>query len=110
MKYLKTYENYKDSSDWKVGDIIIAINGTFDVGNDKYISYWSERGILVKDETYEIVEIKDTSDFGQTPEIFPIKVKDRNDNIVQCDYYLSKDNFITLDEWNLNNATKKYNL
>ena len=98
MKYIKTYENYKDSSDWKVGDIVYATNGTFDFQ-------------LMKDEPYEIVEII-TRGYVQlkteNPEIFPINVKDRNGTIVQGIF--SRQNFITEEEWKFNNDTKKYNL
>ena len=115
MKYLKTYENYKDPYDWKVGDIVVSINGSGVIDINRDVSYWSERGSLVKNEPYEIVEIRDTSDFGQTPERFTIEVKDRNEIIVQDEYSkfksnFMKQNFITFDEWKFKNDTNKYNL
>jgi len=86
MKYLKTYENFKDSSDWKVGDIVYAINSSLPTGpggrnfkNEENVSFWSKKGRLIKDEPYEIVNIKDTSGYGQTPERYPIDVKDKNE-------------------------------
>ena len=120
MKYLKTYENFKPSKDWQIGDIIVAKNGIKPKNLENFSQKYSHLGRLIVDHKYTIVDIKDTSKNGQTPDRFPISVSDENGvQVVDFSFndyekkvpaYFLKDNFITLEEWELKNAIKKYNI
>jgi hypothetical protein len=124
MKYLKIFEKYviNPPENWKVGDIVVAAVGTElkddnGVKIDAPLAFFSRRGQLVKGKKYEIVSIKDTTDFGQTPERHPIAIKDEESRMVQGTklgkgkyvYYL-KDNFMSLEDWEFKENTRKYNL
>jgi hypothetical protein len=119
MKHLKIYERFdiiNPPENWKVGDIVVAVRGSNNLAGQTLV-YYSSRGGLVKNRKYEIVDIEDTSHYAQTPERFPIKVKDEESNFVTTPYgntkldnYYLKDNFISLDDWEFRQNTKKYNL
>jgi len=104
---ITNFKLFESHSDWKVGDIIVAVNG---IRRMAPLDYYSSRGILVKDYSYEIVSIDNAL----------IRVKDKDDKYVRDSYnekgkikrkkfFLKKD-FITLEEWELKNSAQKYNL
>jgi len=130
MKHLKIYEKFdiiNPPENWKVGDIVVAVRGT-KLSNDwtnaitntpiknPPLAFFSNRGDLVIDRKYEIIGIEDTTTFGQTPERFPIAIKDEDSIIVKGmkgrgkNIYYLKDNFISLEDWEFRQDTKKYNL
>lgn len=124
MKYIKKFEKYviNPPENWKVGDIVVAIHGTKlrndnNVVIDAPLAFFTRRGELVEGRKYEIVSIKDTTDYGQTPERHPIAIKDEEGRIVQGTklgkgkyvYYL-KDNFISFEDWEYKENIRKYNL
>lgn len=94
MKYLKKYEKYKD--DWKVGDIVVAVNNKYDVG-----TYW-----IIEGKKYEIIEIAHRNT--------TIKVKDITPNELgyykTYNSYFHKNNFISEEEYLRRKIINKYNL
>lgn len=113
MKHLKTYEFFTPKEEWKVGDWLVAKNGQL---KDRLLTIYTERGELVYHKKYQIARIIDTSNYGQTSERFPIMVKDENGDMVrntkigEVGTQFLKDNFVTLEEWEVMRNTKKYNL
>jgi hypothetical protein len=99
---ITNFKLFESHSDWQIGDIIVAIKGVVRMAT---LDYYSSRGIIVKDGKYEIVSIDNAL----------IKVKDKDGNYVRNGFskkykYFLKNDFITLEEWELKNSAEKYNL
>ena len=76
------------NKDWKVGDIVVASKNGYALKTE-----W-----IIKDRKYKIIEIND---------YMKIRV---SDNGVEFLASFFKEFFISLDEWELKNNIKKYNL
>ena len=98
-------------SNWKIGDIIVAIQ----------TKYASDGHWLHEDYKYEIVEFAHVNTTVKVKEIGkPYDIgeaqEDRRNRIYAgspgliLNAYFMKDNFITLEDWELKNTTDKYNL
>ena len=91
MKYIKKFETLKSPDEWKLGDIVVS----------KELKYSDHTDWIVPGEKYEIVEFAHK---GTT-----IKVKNINNGRIYSTYF-SKYNFMTEEEWELTQQSKKYNL
>jgi hypothetical protein len=112
MKHIKIYDFFKNSYDWKVGDVVIAIKGHSKIAP---LEYYSDTGRLIENYKYTIIEIIDTTKNEQKPERFQIAVKDENGDNVKYSHedklaYFYKSNFITEEEFEMKNNVKKYNI
>lgn len=88
MKFLKIFEKFKQLEDWKIGDIVYTPE-----------EFYIGKGRWARDDTpYEIMEIKEI--------YIKIKYLDADEILPFANIY----NFITEEEWKLNQSTKKYNL
>lgn len=100
MKYLKSYENFKSSDDWKIGDIVISLENKYDYG-----SYW-----VKTDTPYEIIDIEYKDNKTNNINLEDrIGIKDIQTGHKMIGYY-PKGMFITLGEYEINKNTDKYNL
>ena len=99
MKYIKLYEIFKDyanyGSEWKIGDIIVPA----------YPFYLGTTGELIggglNNKKYEIIEFAHVNTTVKVKELFSNRV---------LDVYLSKDKFMTEEEWELQSMAQKYNI
>lgn len=118
MKYIKQFEihNPNYGSDWKIGDIIVST----------ITKYASDSKWLHEDYKYEIIEFAHVNTTVKVKEVGrpyenhewhrrpnvpsgrPYTDYDRPGVILNA--YFFKDNFITLEEWELRNSANKYNL
>ena len=99
MKYIKLYEDFKDyanyGSEWKIGDILVS----------SYPFYLNTTGELIggglNQKRYEIIEFAHINTTVKVKELDSYKV---------LDVYLSKDKFMTEEEWELQSMAQKYNI
>ena len=111
MKYIKKFEIYRSNwkngihyteygSDWKIGDIIVAI----------LTKYASDGHWLHEDYKYEIVEFAHVNTTVKVKEHgLQHSFRHAGPGLILNAYFF-KDNFITLEDWELKNTTDKYNL
>ena len=119
---IKTNEEYKSNwkndmhyteygSNWKIGDIIVAIQTKY--ATDGHWLHEDYRYEIVEfahvNTTVKVKEIGKPYDIGETQEDRRNRIYTGSPGLILNTYFF-KDNFITLEDWELKNTTDKYNL
>ena len=101
MKHLQLFENFKSPEDWQIGDIIVSLETKYADGDWLHIDF-----------KYEIVEIAHANTTVKVKEVgYPYSSIEKytgRGKTLNC--YFMKYCFITLEEWELKEFGKKYNI
>lgn len=102
MKYIQLFENFNSRDDWQIGDIIVALE----------TKYADDTNWLHEDFKYEILDIGHANTTVKVKEVgYPYSsLEDYTGRGKTFNRYFMKYVFITLEEWELKEKEKKYNI
>lgn len=112
MKNLKYFENFDENKDWKIGDILIALENRY-----LYHGNWQKKGVKYRIKNFEnnriLVQECESTEQNQSAVLFhqPHESSFNHEDPDKCFIFpIEKKYFILLDDWELKNDTKNFNL